>query len=104
MDNNSGPTASDDPDADGKIVTTEIEPDPETAEYDLLEIIADLDGVDITDLPSLYDQMDHFVETLFETPPAPEAQLELSFSYAGYRISVDQTGAVTLVNVKNPVE
>ncbi|WP_340100335.1 HalOD1 output domain-containing protein [Salinibaculum salinum] len=81
-------------------VYAEIAPDPSTAEYDLLERIAELGGTDIEELPSLYMEVDHFVESLFEVPPSPAAQMEIRFSYAGYRITIAQSGTVKLVPVK----
>ena len=51
------------------VVRDHITPDADTAEYDLLEIIATLEGKDIEELPSLYTQVNHFVESLFEDPP-----------------------------------
>jgi hypothetical protein len=86
------------------VVYGEIEPDSTTAEYDLLEIIAELENTSIEELPSLYTQVDHFVETLFENPPSPESQTEITFSYAGYRITVTQDGTVKLVPVKETTE
>jgi len=50
------------------IVRCQITLDPETSEYDLLEILADLDGCEIEELPSLYNEVEHVVETLFRTP------------------------------------
>jgi hypothetical protein len=96
----SGPEESDERD-DPAIVSRSIEPDPESAEYDLLAIVAELEGRAIDELPSLYTSVDHFVERLFEQPPAPEAQMEIEFSYAGYRITLGQNGDVTLVRVKD---
>jgi hypothetical protein len=77
-----------------------ITPDPDSAEYDLLELVAELEGCAIDDLPSFYQRVGHFVEMLYRVPPAPEAQMQLSFSYAGYRITVDQQGNVSVLNVK----
>lgn len=91
-------------DGGSDIVCTQISPDPETTEYDLLEIIADLEGKEIEELPSLYTQVDHFVETLFDNPPSPESQMEIKFSYAGYRITIIQTGEVKLVPVKETLD
>ena len=82
------------------IVRRRIDPEPSTAEYDLLEIIAELEDCEIEALPSLYNEIDHVVETMFETPPSERAQIEVSFSYAGYRVSVDRKGFVELVPVK----
>ena len=86
------------------VVYADISPNSHTAEYDLLEIIAELEGKEIEDLPSLYTQVDHFVETLFKDPPSPESQMEITFSYAGYRITVTQGGSVKLVPVKETIE
>jgi len=80
-------------------VRSQITPDPETAEYDLLEIIADVEGCQIEDLPSLYNEVEHVVETLFKTPPSTAAQMSLSFSYIGYRVTLDRRGNVKLVRV-----
>ena len=83
------------------ILRTTIPPNPETAEYAFLEVIADLEGVEIEALPSLYEQLDHFVELLFKQPPARESQVELSFSYCGYRVRLTQDGQLTVLGVKN---
>jgi hypothetical protein len=93
-------------DTDGgtDIVYDTIAPIESTAEYDLLELVADLEGVEIDELPSLYTQVGHFVETLFENPPSPESQMEITFSFAGYRITVMQNGDVKLVPVKETLE
>jgi len=95
--------ASSDPDGETDVVYRRIDPDPETTEYDLLDIVAGLEGVEMDALPSLYTAVDHFVETLYQTPPSREAQMEIQFSYAGYRITMDQTGMVKLVPVKDSV-
>ncbi|WP_220587097.1 HalOD1 output domain-containing protein [Haloarcula salinisoli] len=88
----------------GGIVRRQIPPDPATSEYDLLEILADIEEVDIETLPPLYNQVEHVVETLFKTPPSADAQMSISFSYAGYRITIDRTGTVQFVPVKDTIE
>ena len=85
------------------ILRADIDPDPETAEYDLLELIAGVDGREIEELPPFYTQVGHFVERLFEHPPAQEAQMQIEFSYAGHRVRLNQQGQVTLLNVKNSI-
>ena len=89
--------------SDGGTVRRQITPDPESSEYDLLEILAELEGCDIEDLPSLYNEVEHVVETLFKTPPSTAAQMSVTFSYAGYRISIDRNGTVQLVDVKDTI-
>ena len=91
----------DEPDDGKRIIYREIPPDSDTAEYDLLELLAELEGVEMDELPSLYTEIDHFVETLFEDPPSSGAQMEIRFSYAGYRITVTQDGGIKLVSVKD---
>ena len=77
-----------------------ITPDSESAEYDLLEIVAETENCEINDLPSLYNEVEHVVETMYRTPPSSAAQMVVSFSYAGYRITLHRDGAVELVPVK----
>ena len=88
---------------DSGTMRREIAPDPETAEYDLLEILAEVEGCEIEDLPALYNEVEHVVETLFRTPPSVAAQMSISFSYAGYRITIDRNGTVQLVDVKGTI-
>jgi hypothetical protein len=92
-----------DPSEKPHVVRTTIDPDPQTAEHDLLEIIADLEGCAIDELPSFYTEADHFVEILFENPPSPAAQMEITFSYAGYRVTMNWRGDVELVAVKRSI-
>lgn len=85
------------------LVERRISPDADSSEYDFLAIIAELEGVDITELPSLYREVDHMVEALYETPPSADAQIEIAFSYAGYRVRMDQAGSVEALKVKETV-
>jgi|GEM_PF-1226879 len=87
-------------DASG-IVRIQIEPRAETADNEFLELVARLEGVDPTELPSLYREVDHTVENLFKRPPSPDAQMEIAFSYAGYRATIDQRGNVRLIRVSD---
>jgi hypothetical protein len=82
------------------MVRASIDPDPRTAEHDLLALIAESEGKPIEELPSFYEQVDHLVEMLFKRPPSPESQMQIVFSYAGSRVTVNQKGEVTLLNVK----
>lgn len=77
-----------------------IDATSESAEFELLSGLAAVEGVDMDELPSLYGTIDHLVEALYDEPPAASAQVELSFSYAGYRVHLDQRGNVRLVPVK----
>ncbi|ELZ23583.1 hypothetical protein C475_14968 [Halosimplex carlsbadense 2-9-1] len=85
------------------IVRAQIDARSETADNEFLELIARLEGVDATELPSLYHEVDHTIENLFKRPPSRDAQMEISFSYAGYRVTIDQRGNVRLVRVGDTV-
>ena len=85
--------------SDGELLHTTIDPDAGSSEYAFCQLIADIEGVDVETLPPLYDEVDHFVETLFRDPPSKQAQVELTFSYYGYRVRLDQSGHVTLLRV-----
>lgn len=76
-----------------------IEPDTETANVDLVGVIAELEGCDAEELPPFWSRVDGLVGDVFSAPPEPEAQVRLQFSYAGYRVGVDQSGDVELMKV-----
>jgi hypothetical protein len=88
------------PDEETGIVITQIDTDPETAEFDFLELVAAIEDKPVDELPLLYDEIDHLVEQMFQTPPSIDAQVEISFSYSGYRITIDRDGDVKLIPVK----
>ena len=91
-------------DSETGILVRRISPAPEDAEHELVSIIAELEDRQIDELPALYHEVDHMVENLFKTPPSSQAHMSLSFSYAGYRVTLDQDGALKLVPVKETVE
>ncbi|MFC7143006.1 HalOD1 output domain-containing protein [Halosimplex aquaticum] len=70
--------------------------DPATA---VAEAVADLEGCESTDLATMYEHVDHVIDHLFSNPPSPEAQIQVEFSYEGYRIAIDQDGAARFVRV-----
>ena len=79
-----------------QILEYEVEPAEDHANYLVLEAVADAESVDVVDLPPMYERIDHVLDELFGEPPAPEAQVEIAFSYHGYRITIDQSGSVRL--------
>ncbi|MFB6165839.1 MAG: HalOD1 output domain-containing protein [Haloarculaceae archaeon] len=82
--------------SDTGIYYRQIPPASDDADYNILTLVADLEGVAVESLPSFYDEVDHLVENLFRCPPSADAQMEIEFTYFGYRITVDQTGQVKL--------
>lgn len=90
----------DEPLSGSGVLHRRIDPDPDTAEHDVLEIVAELEDVELDQLPPLYNELDHLIEQLFRTPPSNRSQAALSFSYAGHRIKITRSGTVELVAVK----
>ncbi|MFC6716015.1 HalOD1 output domain-containing protein [Natrialbaceae archaeon GCM10025810] len=57
----------------------------------------DFEGVDSTEVPTIYRCVDGILTERFAHPPAPEAQLEVPFSYSGYRVTIDLNGNAKFV-------
>lgn len=57
------------------------------------EIVADLEGTEADQLRSTYETIGDVLDHVFDRPPSPEAAVEVSFTYEGYRVTVDQDGA-----------
>jgi len=62
--------------------------------------VADIEGTDPTELSTMYECVDGMLDELFSTPPADEAQMEVTFSYANYRIPVEQDGFAEFVKTE----
>lgn len=77
----------------------EFDVDRENPGVDVAEVVAELEGTDSTDLSPLYETVDHLIEKLFSTPPAPEAQVRMEFTYEGYRIVLNQDGYATFMKI-----
>ncbi len=92
MSDRAGTTDDDEPDVH-ELNVVEGDTSPKLS---LLRAIADLEGADETDLPSLYPCIDEMIEKLFADPPSSEAQAELEFSYTDYRITLFQDGLAVL--------
>jgi len=72
--------------------------EPETAAQ-IAEIVAELDGERYDELTTMYEHVDHILDHMFSTPPSPKAQVEITFSYSGYRITVEQNGRARFVRL-----
>jgi hypothetical protein len=82
---------------DGKIVHRTLETDREQPVVQIAEVVAELEGKSHEQLTTTYEHLDHVLEYVFTTPPVPEAQVEITFSYEGYRITVEQDGSAQFV-------
>ena len=101
-------TNNHDADTEGRegsvFIKRQIQPAADTAEFDFLEIIAELEEKEMDELPPLYTELNDLISHLFQNPPSQESQAALSFSYAGYRVTITQQGKVELIPVKDSVE
>lgn len=63
------------------------------------ETVAELRGSEPDELPATYNCIDGMLDELYADPPSAEAQMEVSFTYAGYRVTVEQDGTAKFVAV-----
>lgn len=84
---------------DSEIVHRELDTDREEPAIAIAEVVADLDGTPINELPVIYDCIGGMLSGLYSNPPAPEAQMTIKFTYSGYRIRVDQSGTAEFSNI-----
>ena len=86
-------------DQDSGKIRRELDTDADEPATQIAMAVADIEGKDVDELESMYKTIDHVVDNLFSDPPSPTAQVEVSFSYEGYRIHVDQDGVAEFVKV-----
>lgn len=89
-----------DNDPESDIIHRELDTDAENPGVHVAEAVADLEDRDATNLSSMWDCVDGALDNIFSNPPAPEAQLEVTFSYETYRITVEQTGDAKFVKTE----
>ncbi|WP_121820445.1 HalOD1 output domain-containing protein [Halostella salina] len=81
------------------IVRRELDPERESPAAEVAEIVADLEDKDQTELTAIYDCIDHMIDHIFSEPPAPGAQVQVEFTYEGYRVTVEQDGSAQFIRV-----
>jgi hypothetical protein len=81
------------------IVHREFDTDRPDPEVDVASVIADIEDREVTSLPSMYDCVDDIINDLFSDPPAPEAQMQVTFTYEGYRVTINQDGTATFLKI-----
>ncbi|MFC7138367.1 HalOD1 output domain-containing protein [Halosimplex aquaticum] len=69
-----------------------LDTDAEEPAAEVAVAVADLEGTDVTALSDMYSCVDNVLDHLFSNPPSPDARMEVTFSYEGYRITVEQDG------------
>jgi hypothetical protein len=61
--------------------------------------IAEFTNEEPEELESTWGQFDHIIDEVFSTPPVDEAQVQVTFTYEGYRITVEQDGHAKFVQI-----
>jgi len=85
---------------DDETVHRELDTDVENPGVLVAEVIEELEGRDATDLATMYSCVDGMLDNLFSTPPSPDAEMLVEFTYEGYRITVEQSGDATFVKAE----
>lgn len=85
---------------DAEIVHRELDTDAESPAAEMASHVADLEGINSEDLTPAWDCIDDVLDRIFSTPPYPNAQMKITFSYEGYRITVHQNGSAEFVKVR----
>jgi len=84
---------------DDDIVHRVLDTDDRDPSSQIPEIVAELEGKRNEELTTTYDHLDHVLDHIFSNPPAPEAQVTITFSYESYRITVEQNGNAQFVKL-----
>lgn len=84
-------------DPESEIIHRELDTSAESPASELAMAVADIKSEDETGLSPIWGCIDGMLDHLFSNPPAPDAQLEVTFSYEGFRITVEQNGAARFV-------
>lgn len=69
----------------------------ENPSTELVTIVAELKGVEQDELEPLYSWADGLISDLYSSPPGPESQVIVEFTYEGFRITLYQDGKVVLM-------
>ena len=84
---------------DDEIVHRELNTDREKPAIAMAEVVAELEEKQVDELTPTYDCIDGMISELYSNPPSPDAQMTVEFTYSGYRITVEQSGAAKFVKV-----
>lgn len=82
------------------IIHRDLDDDVENPAIKVAEAVAEIEGKDATDLSTMYECVDGVLDNIFSNPPAPEAQMQITFTYETYRITIDQAGTVKFVKIE----
>ena len=84
---------------ESKIIHRELDTEVDSPAVAVAEAVAEIEGKEADELATTYDCIDGTLDELFSTPPSQDAQLEVTFTYEGYRITVEQNRNAKFVRV-----
>jgi len=87
-------------DPEEEIVRRNLDSSRENPAIQIVEHLAEIEDTDATDLPTIYECIDGILNNLFSNPPDKKAQMQVEFSYATYRITIDQNGTAEFINTE----
>ena len=85
---------------ESSIIYRDFDTDAEDAGLEIVMTVAEIEGRDATDLPRLHNHLDGVLDDLFSVPPSPKSQIEITFSYDTYRITLHQDGHAKFVKTE----
>lgn len=65
----------------------------------VVEVIADLKDTNTYELSPVYSTIGDTITNIFSHPPTSQAQIQITFTYEGYRVTIHQDGTATFVRV-----
>ena len=80
-------------------MSRELDTDRNGPAIEVAEIGAELKGIRSSDLPSIYNTVDHLLTHPFDEPPSADAQTEVQFHYEGFQSTVHQHGTATFLKI-----
>ncbi len=75
---------------------TSIEPPSAAVAHE----VARIEESELDSVTPAWNELGDLLQHLFDTPPRPGVQAEVRFTYAGYRITVEQDGSAKFVKVE----
>lgn len=82
---------------DGEIVYESLDKARAEPAVQIAEVVASLEDTDQDRLTPVYRQIDHVLQHIFSDPPDESAQIEVTFRYENYRVTVEQNGEAKFV-------
>lgn len=76
-----------------------LDTDREAPAEEISEVVAELEDTPNEELTPVWVVIDDVLQNLFSDPPSSDAEVQVAFSYEGYRIVVDQDGSATFTEL-----